>query len=88
MPKYQTNSTRTDNRQIAQWEERPFVSYDRRSDVVHHRILVDAHPGVGADIRHEVKSPEMDRPEWTPAEVYEVRQHGVDHVQASSEWWE
>ena len=79
----------SDELRIASWSESPFTSYERRSVTVEHRIVAEAFPGVGADIRHEVRCPDSDvGPEgWSTAEVYEVRDHGVRHVERSGRWW-
>jgi hypothetical protein len=76
------------NRLIAEWSEQPFTSIKRRRVTVEHRILADTFPGVGCDIRHEVRCEEYGPEDgWTTAEVYEVRQHGVDRVEADERWW-
>lgn len=74
---------------IASWSERPFTSYERRGATVEHRIVAEAYPGVGADIRHEVRCTDSDvGPEdWSIAEKYEVRDHGIRRLETSSRWW-
>ncbi|WP_255149004.1 hypothetical protein [Halorarius halobius] len=77
-------------RLVAEWSERPFTSVKRRRATVEHRVLVEHHGGVGVDVRHEVRCPDVDGlpDEWTPAEVFEARQHGLDKVTAAAAgWW-
>lgn len=76
-----------EERLIASWECRPFTSVKRRGDVVEHRIVLDAYPGVGCDVRHEVQCPDYGVPEWTLAEAYEVRDHGIQKVESDDRWW-
>lgn len=73
---------------VASWTERPFTSHRRRSVTVEHRILLDAYPGVGVDLRHEVRCDDYGPGDgWVLAEAYEVREHGVDRVRPNGEWW-
>jgi len=78
-------------RVVGSWSERPFTSYDKRSYVIEHRIVVETHGSVGVDVRHEVRSDDYDGApdDWTPKEVYEAREHGVDKITAAEggEWW-
>jgi len=94
MPKYDTG--RDDGgvqqeRVVAQWSEHPYTSYDKRSWAIQHRVVVEAHAGAGVDVRHEVRSDDADgvSSEWTEAEVYEAREHGVDKITRADgeEWW-
>jgi hypothetical protein len=69
-------------RLIAEWTEHPFVSYDKRSTAVENRIRLVREPDVGVDVVREVRSAEYDGlpDEWTAAEVYEVRDHGIQKI--------
>jgi hypothetical protein len=93
MAKYETNrdNNRQQERVVASWSERPYTAYDKRSWAIEHRIVVEAHPGAGVDVRHEVRSDDADgvSAEWTEAEVYEAREHGLDKITRAEgeEWW-
>jgi hypothetical protein len=71
-----------DERLVAEWTEKPFVSYDKRTMAVENRIILERHEGVGVDIRREVRSTDYDGlpDEWTVAEVYEVRDHSIERI--------
>ncbi|WP_435065936.1 hypothetical protein [Halobaculum sp. EA56] len=73
---------------IAEWTEMPYTSHDLRGAVVEHRVVVAAYDGVGADVRHEVRSVDVDRvpSTWTEAEVIEARPHGLSRVDGVPEW--
>ncbi|ELZ96644.1 hypothetical protein [Haloferax sulfurifontis] len=63
-------------RLLASWEDAPYVSYDRRSAVVEHRIRLVVYDDGNVDVVHEVRSDDdrADEPaEWTPKEAHEVR---------------
>ena len=76
-------------RLVAEWSESPFTSIKRRGATVQHRVVVESHGQVGADVRHEVRCLDLDGypGEWTAAEVYEVRPQGVEKITAESGWW-
>lgn len=74
-------------RLLAEWTESPFTGLGKRGDVVEHRILANTYPGVGVDLRHEVRCPDKGRDQWEPAEVWEVRSHGTERVEADARWW-
>ncbi|WP_435143677.1 hypothetical protein [Halobaculum sp. P14] len=63
---------------LAEWSETPYTSIERRGAVVEHRVVA-AYDGVGADVRHEVRSGDVDRvpSTWTEADVIEARPHGL-----------
>lgn len=66
---------------VARWSESPFTSYDRRGNVIEHRVVLAHYDDVGTDVVHEVRSSD-DRSvsdEWTELESYEVRDQGVRH---------
>lgn len=94
MAKYQTGRD-TDSRQkervIAEWTQHPFTGIGKRSWGVQHRVIAESFSGTGVDIRHEVRSDDADGvpDEWTAAEVYEAREHGVDKITRADgkEWW-
>jgi len=72
----------SDERLVAEWTERPFVSHDKRSKAVENRIRLVAYNAVGVDVVREVRSTDYDglSDEWTVAEVYEVRGSGITKV--------
>jgi len=79
-----------DTQTMAQWDESPFTSHDRRGDVIQHRVVVEHHGGVGADVRHEVRSTDSDKcpDEWTEVDALELRDHGMLRTKADGqEWW-
>jgi len=53
----------SDEIRVARWSERPFTDHSRRSETVEHRIVAETYPGVGADIRHEVRCEPVDVPD-------------------------
>ncbi|RDZ39423.1 hypothetical protein C5B91_20240 [Haloferax sp. Atlit-10N] len=70
-------------RQICEWEERPYTSYDRRRAVVQHRIVLEVYRDGNSDIRHEVRSDyeeAKESAEWSLYEAYEIRGSRVDYV--------
>lgn len=77
----------SDEIRVARWSERPFTDHSRRSETVEHRIVAETYPGVGADIRHEVRCEPVDVPDWSTAEVYEIRDHGIRRVERIGRWW-
>lgn len=94
MAKYQTgkNTARPmKERTVAEWSEHPYTSYERRSWEIQHRVVVETYDGDGVDVRHEVRPFDADNvsDEWTPAEVYEAREHGVNKITRAEgeEWW-
>jgi len=92
MPKYDTgrNDGEAQSERIAgEWTERPFTAHDRRRNEVEHRVVVEAHEGVGVDVRHEIRSTDADHlpSVWTPAKVFEARDHGVTEIETGTEGW-
>lgn len=93
MPKYETGKThdqaQSDSRIVAEWSDKPFVAHDRRRDSVQHRVVLDHHGAAGWDVRHEVRSEDSDAvgDDWTPAEIWEVREHGITKVRAEDAGW-
>lgn len=67
----------SNERQIASWSENPYTGIGKRHITVKHRILAEWIPGVGADIRHEIRCPERGQEDWKAIEVWEFRDHGV-----------
>lgn len=72
-------------RLVATWEASPYTGIKKRHIAVKHRILVESHPGVGCDVRHEIRCELRGVDDWTPVEVYEVRDHGVTVVEGDAE---
>jgi len=68
-------------RQIAQWQEMPYTAHDRRGEVVYHRIMLFVYDH-GIDIEHQARGDEdADVPrDWTPVDVYEVRNGRVQKI--------
>lgn len=92
--KYQTgkeNHGQQQKRVVAEWAEHPFTGIGKRSWAVRHRVVAESFSETGVDIRHEVRSDDAEGvpDEWTPAEVYEARQHGVSKITRADgeEWW-
>lgn len=77
----------SETRKVAEWSERPFTDHGSRRTTVHHRIIVDVFPGVGVDIRHEIKCDDRDIPDWITATAWEARDHGVQRVEKADQWW-
>lgn len=80
----------TEQRVVAEWSERPFTGHRKRSHAVEHRVLVEHTPGVGTDVRHQVRSTDDNEiaADWTDAEVYEGRPHGLNVVKSDrAGWW-
>lgn len=71
----------SEERRIATWTDRPYTGHRKRHIAVEHRILVNWYPGVGCDIRHEIRCEERGHDEWTPAETWEFRDYSVEKVQ-------
>jgi len=71
-----------DERLVAEWTEKPFVSHRRRGATVENRIQLVVYNAVGVDVVREVRSTDYDGlPDgWTVAEVYEVRGSGITKV--------
>lgn len=69
-----------EERLIAEWTERPYTSHRKRHYVVEHRIIATWYPCVGADVRHEIRCPDRGIDDWSTAESWEMRDHGVDKV--------
>jgi SPX domain protein involved in polyphosphate accumulation len=66
---------------IAQWETHPYTSHDKRSWTVHHRIRLKRYDTTTADIVVERKIPKEGLTGWNEVEAYELREHGVEHLQ-------
>lgn len=70
----------SEQRSIATWSDRPFTDHRHRHIRVEHRIIAHWYPGVGADIVHEIRCEREGIDEWTTAEAWELRDHGVEKV--------
>ena len=81
-----TSSDET-KRTVAEWTESPYTSYDRRGDVVQHRVVVIHYERVVADVIHEVRSSDSDAvpSEWTELDAVELRDHGLRHRDGRTE---
>lgn len=68
-----------DTATIAEWTTMPYTSYDKRGWVIEHRVVVEHYGGIGADVRHEVRSSDAeDIPdEWAERDAVELRDHGM-----------
>jgi hypothetical protein len=69
-----------DERQLYQWQDRPYMAHGKRHIAVEHRIIANWYPWVGVDLRHEIRCPKRGYESWTAAVTYEVREHGVQKV--------
>lgn len=76
-----------DNWFIAEWTRNPYTAHDKRHITVEHRVVADNIPGVGVDIRHEIRCPDRGEPDWNAIEVWEFRDHGVEKLSAG-DWKE
>ena len=78
----------SDTAVIASWTEHPYTSYDKRSWVIEHRVVIEHYGGLGADVRHEVRSSDSeDCPdEWTELDVAELRDHGMLIQKQDGDW--
>lgn len=76
-----------DERLIDSWTSKPFTSVRKRSIRVEHRLLLVAYPSGDVDVCHQVKCPRRDVDDWTDAEVYEVRDHGIERVVKDGGRW-
>lgn len=82
----------SEKRVVAEWSERPFTDYGKRRWDVEHRVLVEHTPGVGTDVRHQVRSGDADSipSEWTDVEIFEGRPHGLESIKRLTDngrWW-
>lgn len=65
---------------IARWTDKPYTGIRKRHITVEHRIVANWYPGVGCDIRHEIRCEDRGHESWTAAETWEMRDHGVEKV--------
>lgn len=68
-------------RKIAEWQEQPYTAHDRRRARVYHRVVLFVYDH-GVDVEHQAKGDERaDMPtEWTPVNVWEVRNGRVSKL--------
>lgn len=68
-------------RKIAEWQERPYTAHDRRRATVYHRVMLFVYEH-GVDIEHQAKGDENASvpTEWTPVNVWEVRNGRVSKL--------
>jgi len=71
----------TQNYTVFEWETHPYTSYDKRSQTVQHRVQIKHYEKTAVDVVKEVREPAAGLKKWTEVEVWEVRQHGVTHVE-------
>lgn len=78
-----------EERVVATWVEAPYTALGKRNRRVEHRVRVVHTRGVGTDVIHEVRGQDVeDLPdEWTPAEVFEGRDHGLEVRQTDDLGW-
>ena len=67
---------------IRTWSTRPYTGIRKRRIVVERRLVAEHIPGVGVDLRLEVRSPEREIEDWRLAEAWEFRDHGIDHYKS------
>lgn len=65
---------------VAEWETHPYTSYDKRSRTVYHRVRLLVYDDGNVDVCVERKIPAEGLVKWTAVDVYEVRPHGVNHL--------
>jgi len=72
----------SESRVVARWSEYPYTSYKRRRQEIEHRVVIEHYGGVGADVRHEVRSSDGDNipDDWAESDAYELRDHGLREV--------
>lgn len=70
----------SDSYTVAKWETHPYTSYDKRGQTVHHRVRLKHYDRNSADVVVERKEPAEGLVQWTEVESYELRAHGVTHV--------
>lgn len=77
----------TNKHTVAEWKESPFTSYDRRGNIVEHRVVIEHYGGTGADVRHEFRSLDDDSypDDWTECDAYELRDHGIQNIPRRSQ---
>lgn len=68
-------------RKIAEWQERPYTSYDRRGATVYHRVMLFVYDH-GIDVEHQARGDEDAAipTDWTPINVWEVRNGRVSKL--------
>jgi hypothetical protein len=68
-------------RKIAEWQERPYTAHDRRRATVYHRVVLFVYEH-GIDIEHQATGDEnaVVPTEWTPVNVWEVRNGRVSKL--------
>lgn len=75
---------------LATWSDNPFVGHRHRHERVEHRVVIQYTDGVGADIRHEVRSEDLDRlpdEEWALVESVELRSDYARHDRHDRARW-
>lgn len=66
---------------VATWKTHPYTSHDKRSWTVHHRVLLKKYDSGLVDVIVERKLPDAGQTSWAEVEAYEIRPHGVEHVE-------
>lgn len=66
---------------VAEWETYPYTAYDKRNWTVYHRVRLVCYDRNTADVVVERKIPKEGLTTWTEVESYELRAHGVTHVE-------
>lgn len=69
-----------EERLITEFSSRPYTGHRHRRTAVEHRILANWYPHVGADVRHEIRCEDLDIPDWSHAEIWELREHGIEKI--------
>ena len=65
-----------EERLLASWSEKPYVSHRRRSTVVEHRLRLIVYSDGNVDVVHDIRAGrrnDREPEEWAEAEIYEVR---------------
>lgn len=69
----------SEKRTVAEWSEGPYTSYERRGDVVEHRVVVIRYESGVSDVIHEARSSDADDvpSQWAEVGAVELRGNGV-----------
>lgn len=75
----------TETYTVAKWETHPYTGYQRRGQSVFHRVRLKQYDQTAADVIVERRAPADGLTSWTEVESYELRPHGVTHVDKRAE---
>jgi hypothetical protein len=67
----------TDTYTVAEWETSPYTAYDKRGDVVEHRVRLIHYDRNVTDVVRERRDPHSAAQSgWVEVEIYEMRPYG------------